>query len=289
MPAAAQIFWKLRVPASVPFLFASMKVAIAASLVGAIVGELPTGAVAGIGARLLIGSYYSQTIEIWAALVAGSIVAGAAGHDRRHGRTAGRPLDGGAAGMSGCRLSWQALAALRRSRIAALVPLTSLKSMRWRARLRRSTIYLGIAADLRADRSPRCRVHAGSSADRRGARLFVGAHGAAWLLAGIAGFEGTALAPSFWLLAAAWLLAWRCVTRAVRRSAARRPGGAHCVRLLIPVVFGAWILILWEAVTRGAGIPVHPAAAAERDRRAHRQLAADPRAPTSTRPSSRRC
>ncbi len=47
----AQVFFKLRVPASVPFLFASMKVAIAISLVGAIVGELPTGAVAGIGSR----------------------------------------------------------------------------------------------------------------------------------------------------------------------------------------------------------------------------------------------
>ncbi|MCC2689603.1 MAG: transporter permease [Rhizobiaceae bacterium] len=70
-----QTFWKLRVPASVPFLFASMKVAIAASLVGAIVGELPTGAVAGIGAKLLSGSYYSQTIDMWAALVAGSVVA----------------------------------------------------------------------------------------------------------------------------------------------------------------------------------------------------------------------
>lgn len=71
----SQIFWKLRLPASVPFLFASMKVAVAASLVGAIVGELPTGAVAGIGAKLLSGSYYSQTIDIFAALVAGSIVA----------------------------------------------------------------------------------------------------------------------------------------------------------------------------------------------------------------------
>lgn len=71
----AQIFWKLRVPASVPFLFTSMKVAVAASLVGAIVGELPTGAVAGIGAKLLAGSYYSQTIDMWSALVAGSIVA----------------------------------------------------------------------------------------------------------------------------------------------------------------------------------------------------------------------
>jgi NitT/TauT family transport system permease protein len=73
--SAAQTFWKLRVPASVPFLFTSMKVAIAASLVGAIVGELPTGAVAGIGSKLLAGSYYSQTIDIWSALVAGSIVA----------------------------------------------------------------------------------------------------------------------------------------------------------------------------------------------------------------------
>ncbi|MGN6764485.1 MAG: ABC transporter permease [Rhizobiaceae bacterium] len=70
-----QTFWKLRVPASVPFLFTSMKVAVAASLVGAIVGELPTGAVAGIGAKLLAGSYYSQTIDMWSALVAGSIVA----------------------------------------------------------------------------------------------------------------------------------------------------------------------------------------------------------------------
>lgn len=73
--SAWQTFWKLRVPASVPFLFTSMKVAIAASLVGAIVGELPTGAVAGIGAKLLAGSYYSQTIDMWAALVAGSVLA----------------------------------------------------------------------------------------------------------------------------------------------------------------------------------------------------------------------
>ena len=52
-----------------------MKVAVAASLVGAIVGELPTGAAARIGAKLLTGSYYSQTIDMFAALVAGSVVA----------------------------------------------------------------------------------------------------------------------------------------------------------------------------------------------------------------------
>ncbi len=70
-----QIFWKLRLPASLPFLFASLKVAVAISLVGAIVAELPTGAQAGLGARLLAGSYYGQTIQIWAALFAAAIVA----------------------------------------------------------------------------------------------------------------------------------------------------------------------------------------------------------------------
>lgn len=68
-------FRKLRLPASMPFLFASLKIGAAASLVGAIVGELPTGAVAGLGARLLTGSYYGQTIQIWAALFAAAIVA----------------------------------------------------------------------------------------------------------------------------------------------------------------------------------------------------------------------
>jgi len=72
----SQVFWKLRWPASVPFLFVSMKVAVAASLVGAIVGELPTGAVAGLGARLLTGSYYGQTVQIWSALIAASLMAG---------------------------------------------------------------------------------------------------------------------------------------------------------------------------------------------------------------------
>lgn len=66
----AQTFFRLRVPASLPYLFASLKVGIAASLVGAIVGELPAGATAGLGARLLSGSYYGQTIQIWAALFA---------------------------------------------------------------------------------------------------------------------------------------------------------------------------------------------------------------------------
>ncbi len=70
-----QGFWKLRLPASMPYLFTSLKIGIAASLVGAIVGELPTGAVAGLGARLLAGSYYGQTVQIWSALFAAAILA----------------------------------------------------------------------------------------------------------------------------------------------------------------------------------------------------------------------
>ncbi len=67
-------FLKLRVPASLPFLFASLKVSVAVSVVGAIVGELPTGGQAGLGARLLSGSYYGQTVQIWSALVMASLL-----------------------------------------------------------------------------------------------------------------------------------------------------------------------------------------------------------------------
>jgi NitT/TauT family transport system permease protein len=85
--------------------------------------------------------------------------------------------------------------------------------------------------------------------------LFVGAHGAAWLLIeGIRGFEGTALAPYFLALAAAWLLAWLCVSV----LSGLRPSDniiRWMLRLVIPVIFGLWILIIWEGITRGAGVP----------------------------------
>ena len=70
-----QILIKLRLPKSIPFLFTSLKLGMAASLVGAIVGELPSGAIAGLGARMLSGSYYGQTIQIWSALFAAAILA----------------------------------------------------------------------------------------------------------------------------------------------------------------------------------------------------------------------
>ena len=65
----AQIFWKLRLPAALPYLFPALKVAISIALVGAIIGELPTGSQGGFGARMLNGSYYGQVLIIWSALV----------------------------------------------------------------------------------------------------------------------------------------------------------------------------------------------------------------------------
>jgi NitT/TauT family transport system permease protein len=72
-----QTFFKLRWPIALPYLFTSMKVGVAASLVGAIVGELPAGGGNGLGARLLAGSYYGQTVQIWSALLTAALLAGA--------------------------------------------------------------------------------------------------------------------------------------------------------------------------------------------------------------------
>ena len=69
-----QAFWMLRLPAALPFLFPSLRVAIAAGLVGAMVAELPTGAQAGLGAKLLTGSYYGNTVGIWSALVMSALL-----------------------------------------------------------------------------------------------------------------------------------------------------------------------------------------------------------------------
>jgi len=85
--------------------------------------------------------------------------------------------------------------------------------------------------------------------------LFLTAHGAAWLLIGsLEGRFGQAT-TSFWLLlSAGWLLAWRLVT-VLSSMKPRQRATDLLLRLAIPVPFGAWILILWEAIVRGAGVP----------------------------------
>jgi NitT/TauT family transport system permease protein len=85
--------------------------------------------------------------------------------------------------------------------------------------------------------------------------LFLGAHLAGWLLlSGLSSNEGTASPSFFLLLGAGWLLAWRCASGLAAIQPRSRIEGT-VLRLLIPAIFGLWILILWEAATRGFGIP----------------------------------
>ena len=71
-----QTLFKLRAPASAPFFFASMKIGAAAALVGAVVAEVTKSEDGGLGARLLAGSYYGQTVQIWAALFTAAALSG---------------------------------------------------------------------------------------------------------------------------------------------------------------------------------------------------------------------
>lgn len=85
--------------------------------------------------------------------------------------------------------------------------------------------------------------------------LFVCAHFSTGLMiARLAGNEGAASPAFFLVLAANWLLAWRCVSL-LCEIRVRSKMADNLLRLVIPAIFGAWILILWEALTRGLGIP----------------------------------
>jgi NitT/TauT family transport system permease protein len=63
-----QILWKLRLPSALPFLFAAFKISATASVVGAIIGELPASIQDGLGGAILnFNQYYSSTPEnLWA-------------------------------------------------------------------------------------------------------------------------------------------------------------------------------------------------------------------------------
>lgn len=152
--------------------------------------------------------------------------------------------------MSGLHPSWQAALALLLA-LAALV-LGAMAAPEASAALPYAgTKYLILGLLAAAALASMARLPAWAEA----AVLFAAAHGAAWLLiSGIAGFEGTARAPYYLALAAAWLLGWRCAAVLSGMKPAGK-GQAMALRLVIPTIFGLWILILWEAITRGAGVP----------------------------------
>jgi NitT/TauT family transport system permease protein len=63
-----QILWKVRVPAALPYLFAAFKISATASVVGAIIGELPASIQDGLGGAILnFNQYYSiEPTNLWA-------------------------------------------------------------------------------------------------------------------------------------------------------------------------------------------------------------------------------
>ena len=72
----AQIFWKLRLPASVPYLFTALKISATASVIGAIIGELPVGSTRGLGVQLVIGSQYNTFNPgfLWATILMAALL-----------------------------------------------------------------------------------------------------------------------------------------------------------------------------------------------------------------------
>lgn len=72
----SQIFLKLRLPASVPFLFTALKISATASVIGAIIGELPVGSTRGLGVQIVYGSQFNTFNPgfLWATIIAASLL-----------------------------------------------------------------------------------------------------------------------------------------------------------------------------------------------------------------------
>ena len=71
-----QILWKLRVPAALPYIFTALRISATASVIGAVVGELPSGISQGLGRALLTFSYYysSGPEKLFAAVLIAALV-----------------------------------------------------------------------------------------------------------------------------------------------------------------------------------------------------------------------
>jgi NitT/TauT family transport system permease protein len=71
-----QIFTKLRLPNSTPYLFTALKIAATACVIGAIIGELPVGSKNGIGVQIVIGSQYNTFNPgfLWATIITAALL-----------------------------------------------------------------------------------------------------------------------------------------------------------------------------------------------------------------------
>jgi NitT/TauT family transport system permease protein len=71
-----QILWKLRLPNALPQIFIALKISATASVVGAVIGELPSGLQNGLGGAILnFNQYYTQSPpRLWATIIAAALI-----------------------------------------------------------------------------------------------------------------------------------------------------------------------------------------------------------------------
>jgi NitT/TauT family transport system permease protein len=70
------VYWKVRLPASIPYLFTALKIAAAGSIVGTIIGEGPGGVQQGLGRAILTFNqqYITGPEKLWATIIAAAVV-----------------------------------------------------------------------------------------------------------------------------------------------------------------------------------------------------------------------
>jgi len=71
-----QVFLKLRFPAALPYLFTALRLSATASVVGAIIGELPVGSRFGMGVVIInAAQYYNwRPANLWAAILVSALL-----------------------------------------------------------------------------------------------------------------------------------------------------------------------------------------------------------------------
>ena len=74
--SSRQIFFKLRFPAALPYLFTALRISATASVIGAIVGELPVGSRFGMGVVIInAAQYYNwRPTNLWAAILVSALI-----------------------------------------------------------------------------------------------------------------------------------------------------------------------------------------------------------------------
>jgi len=72
----AQVLVKLRLPASLPYLFTALRLSATASVIGAIVGELPVGSRYGMGVVIInAAQYYNwRPANLWSAMLVSALI-----------------------------------------------------------------------------------------------------------------------------------------------------------------------------------------------------------------------